>query len=207
MRAHRSALLTLALLTGCVAQPPLQTPADATAVGLAWGQRQQQLTAIGGFELSGRVAVKGGGLSGALRWQQQAEHYRLRIAGPFGAGALAVEGTPAQATIKGKDIDLVTAEPARVLAERTGWRLPLEALRWWVLGLPAPADDLSPQPSVALDANGRATQIQQAGWTLRYSDYRETTQPALPYRIEAVQPTANGEWMATVIVDTVGLSP
>lgn len=191
------ALLALGLLAGCVTTPAsLHNP---VATDTAWTLRQQQLAAVQGFETSGRIAVKGGGLSGALRWQQDGEHFKLRIAGPFGAGALSVQGTPGEVAIKGKDIDLVTTEPAQVLAERTGWRLPLDSLRWWVLGLPAP----QPEASVTLDAEGQALQITQADWVLRYSDYRSDTAPALPRRIEARQ----GEWSATLVLENLTLSP
>ena len=191
------ALLALGLLAGCATTPaPTRNPG---AIDAAWVLRQQQLAALRGFEASGRIAVKGGGLSGALRWQQDGEHFSLRIAGPFGAGALSVQGTPAQATIKGKDIDLVTTEPARVLAERTGWRLPVDSLRWWVLGLPA----AQPEASIVLDADGRAERITQADWVLRYSDYRSDTTPALPRRIEASQ----GEWSATLVLENITLMP
>ena len=123
----------------------------------------------------------------------------MRIAGPFGAGALSLQGTPDEVAIKGKDIDLVTTEPARVLAARTGWRLPLDSLRWWALGLPAP----QPKANITLDADGRALQISQADWVLRYSDYRSDTLPALPRRIEASQ----GEWSATLVLENLTLAP
>ncbi|MES2682632.1 MAG: lipoprotein insertase outer membrane protein LolB [Pseudomonadota bacterium] len=206
MRLRSAALLLIALLGGCASLPDSR-PTDPAAVDAAWTERQQQLAGLPGFQLNGRVAIKGGGLSGALRWRQEGETFDLRIAGPFGAGALSMQGTPANVAIKGKDIDLVTSEPRQVLAARTGWRLPLDALRWWVLGLPAPLSDEAEAARIVLDAEGRPERIQQGDWTLRYSDYRSETMPAMPYRIEAVQPTASGEWMATVIIEAMVLSP
>ena len=198
---HCGLALALLLLAGCAGLP--EAPQDSATVQSAWALRQQQLGAVQGFEANGRVAVKGGGLSGALRWEQEGETFKLRIAGPFGAGALSMQGTPALVAIKGKDIDLVTNMPQQVLAERTGWRLPLDALRWWVLGLPAPAP--AAEASITLDAEGRALQMQQGDWLLRYSDYRRESDaaPELPARIEAVQ----GEWMATVVLEAIQLKP
>lgn len=196
MRARHGVWLALVLLAGCATTPESPSP---SAVTTAWALRQQQLSTVHGFETTGRIAVKGGGLSGSLRWEQAGEQFKLRIAGPFGAGALSVQGTPAAVAIKGKDIDLVTTEPARVLAERTGWRLPLDSLRWWALGLPAP----QPEANITLDAEGRALQITQADWVLRYSDYRSDTVPALPRRIEASQ----GGWSATLVLENFVLTP
>lgn len=201
MRA--AALLLAALLgstlAGCASwrQP---AAIDAIAANAGWVQRQQQLGAVSGFETTGRIAIKGGGLSGALRWQQWGEEFQLRIAGPFGAGATLIEGVPARVKIKNKDIDLETTEPQRVLLQSTGWLLPLDALRWWALGIPAPGDDL---PSAQLDGLGRPTEMQQRGWLLRYSDYREETAAAIPGRIEASQ----GNWSATVVFEAFALSP
>lgn len=197
-----SLLLALGLLNGCASlTKPVIEATDTAAINAAWAARQQQLSALSGFEAIGRVAVKGGGLSGALRWQQEGEVFHVRIAGPFGAGALSMEGTPAQVAIKGKDIDLVTDQPEQVLAARTGWRLPLGSLRWWVLGLPAP--DVALPASVTLDDQGRALALQQNGWMLRYSNYREDLSPAMPGRIEASQ----GEWSATVVLESLTLTP
>ncbi len=197
-------LLALALLGGCAGWRPAPIPdADPAAIAEAWSLRQQQLGTLEGFEAAGRVAVRGGGLAGALRWQQQGEHFAVRIVGPFGAGALSMQGTPAEVAIKGKDIDLVTTEPAQVLAARTGWRLPLDALRWWVLGLPAPVSALHSEAALTLDDAGRALSLQQDGWTLRYSDYRDSTTPSTPGRIEAQQ----GDWLATLVIDSLALKP
>lgn len=202
MRVLQAAVagLCLASLAACA---PLRPPLDSTstpAIEAAWQQRQKALGDTRGFQALGRVAVKGGGLSGSLSWQQAGEHFSLRIAGPFGAGALSMEGTPALVSIRGKDLDLTTTDPRTVLAERTGWRLPLEALRWWVLGLPAPGEAHS---GLLLDAAGRPEQFEQAGWQLRFTDYAGETAAALPSRIEAQQ----GEWLAIVLLQSLTLTP
>lgn len=201
MRGLRAAVtgLCLASLAACA---PLRSPLDSTttpAVEAAWNQRQNALGDSRGFQALGRVAVKGGGLSGSLAWQQDGEHFNLRIAGPFGAGALLMAGTPELVRIQGKDLDLTTTDPQTVLAERTGWRLPLAALRWWVLGLPAP----EAYTGLLLDGAGRPQQFEQAGWQLRFTDYAGEATSALPSRIEAQQ----GEWLAIVVLQSLTPTP
>ena len=197
-RGCRSAALLFAatLLAGCLPAPAPAPVADPAAVAAAWQTRQAALAGRDRFSLLGRLAVKGGGLSGQLRWDQEGAGYRLRLAGPLGAGALKIEGDGRETRIQGRDIDLVTTEPEQVLATRTGWMLPLAALRWWVLGLPEPGEPADLQ----LDGEGRLTGLVQRGWTLRFEGYDAQT-PALPALIEA----RRGEAQATLRVETLTL--
>ncbi len=190
------ALAVGAALGACAPLRSLPSTEGQANAAAAWEQRRSSLEAYEGFELQGRLAVKGGGLSGALRWQQTGSRFRLRLAGPFGAGALSLEGDDALVAIKSKDVDLITAEPEAVLASRTGWRLPLTALRWWVLGLPAP----DAPASLQLDGEGRPLGFSQLGWQLRYSDWR-TGNPSLPGRIEAQQ----DGWQALLLIEDLKL--
>jgi outer membrane lipoprotein LolB len=190
-----AAALALLLLQGCVSRPAI--PTDAAGLERRWTERQTLLSSAPGFAAEGRIAVKGGGLSGAWRWQQQGETFALRIAGPFGAAALSISGTPGAVTIRGKDIDLVTAEPDAVLAARTGWVLPIAALRWWVLGLPAPGS----ASEVNFDAEGRAAELRQDGWQVRYTRYAEGPEPALPSRLEATAETGGKALQATLVFE------
>lgn len=199
MRVPALALGATLVLTACLPAPRVEDPAAGRArAEQAWDQRRTVLAATDEFLLQGRLAVKGGGLSGSLRWKQQGPRFNLRLAGPLGAGALMLDGDDALVAIKGKDIDLVTAEPEQVLAARTGWLLPLRALRWWVLGLPSPEETAS----VQLDGQGRVLGFSQLGWELLFSDYR-AGEPSLPGRIEA----RRGQAQATVIVDSLRLGP
>lgn len=199
MRPPRAAALVLvATLLGACAPTAqrIEPETDRAAVEAAWAQRQALLSATEQFQLQGRLAVKGGGLSGSLRWRQDGPRFNLRLAGPLGAGALMLDGDDRLVAIKGKDIDLVTTEPEQVLAARTGWLLPLQALRWWVLGIPAPQEPAD----VQLDASGKVLGFSQLGWQLAFADYRDG-EPALPGRIEA----RRGEAQATVIVESLRL--
>lgn len=197
--SHRPAALLLAAVTflaGCLPAPAPTPAADLASVAAAWQARQAALASRDRFLLLGRLAVKGGGLSGQLRWQQEGAGYRLRLAGPLGAGALKIEGDGRETRIAGRDIDLVTTEPEQVLAARTGWMLPLAALRWWVLGLPEPGEPADLQ----LDDRGRLVGLVQRGWTLRFEGY-DAQQPALPGLVEA----RRGEAQATLRVESMAL--
>src|SRR3546814_14480614 len=78
-------------------------------------------------------------------------HFEIRIAGPFGAGAVAISGTPDHVEIRTKDGIEHTDDPQAWLFQRAGWSFPIAGLRWWVLGLPAP----NAPAQIELDAQGR----------------------------------------------------
>ena len=172
-------LLVLLLLTACAGTAPL-TPEPDAASRLRYQQRVERLQGVPGFELGGRIAVTGAALSGSLRWTQGTEGFELRVNGPFGAGAMELSGDGKTVRIRSKDVDLSTDQPERLLFETSGWPLPLDALRYWVLGVPAPG----PFEGLVIDADGRVLKLRQNGWDLDFSDYHDAL-PETPGRLEA----------------------
>lgn len=161
-------------------------------------QRAEHLLKITGFTLQGKLAVTGAPLSGNLRWQQEGSHFVLRLTGPFGAGAMELSGVPEAVRIRSKDQDILTQDAEGEIARITGLRLPLAALRYWVLGVAAPENPAS----TVFDAQGRPISLQQLGWTVEFEEFDEQV-PALPRRLR----TQQGDWVAALIVSTLALLP
>ena len=69
------------------------------------------------------------------------------------------------------------------LQERLGFELPLDNLRYWLLGVPDPGSAFD------LTRNGqdRAAQLTQAGWTLTYDKYMAVSGDWLPARMVLVR--------------------
>jgi outer membrane lipoprotein LolB len=73
--------------------------------------------------------------------------------------------------------DKLEGEAARlVLAQQLGFAPPLDALRYWILGVPAPGDAATAE---VRDAAGVLTAFSQQGWQLQFEEFRP-------------QPTARG---------------
>jgi outer membrane lipoprotein LolB len=173
--------LVLVALSGCAVRPveparPL--PSD-------WPGRRELLQQQVDFALRGRVAVAAGeqGFSASLRWLQQGEQAQIRLDGPFGLGALALEtdGTELRVTTgRGERLD---GEAARIELERQlGFALPLDSLRYWVRGLPSP----SAPAAESLDAERpRLARLQQQGWTVDYTEYQPAPAEHRPRRLVA----------------------
>ena len=167
----------VALAAGCRTTPPLPPAA------VSWEQRRPQLQARTHFELKGRVAVAAGeeGFNASLRWTQDGTRSLLMLEGPLGVGG-------AQVTAYGDQLSLVTSSGERIdnaaaraeLAARLGFDPPLSSLRYWVLGVPDPA-----QPATeALDpTQQRLAALTQDGWHVDYQRYVTAGGELLPARL------------------------
>lgn len=176
-----AALLALALSAACATLQPAPPPVDRDAVAGLWRAHRDALSAITQFELDGRAA-SGVGVKADLRWQQFDDgRFDARIAGPFGAGAVSINGTPHDVEIRTKDGSEHTDDPEAWLQQHAGWTFPVAGLRWWALGLSAPD---SPAQTT-FDAQGRLATLTQDGWTLQYNEYQDVQGLDLPRRFEA----------------------
>jgi outer membrane lipoprotein LolB len=172
-----SAVLFIAAVAGCRTAPPPQPAAES------WQVRRPQLQARAHFVLSGRVAVATGneGFNANLRWVQDGPRSQVTLEGPLGVGG-------AQISASGDELHLITSRGEEMqsdaahaaLAQRLGFDPPISSLRYWVLGVPDPA-----QPATeALDpTQQRLSQLTQSGWHVNYNAYTSASGEPLPARL------------------------
>jgi len=149
------------LLSACRSLAPSALPVDELPA--SWSERRASLQSWQRYALEGRVAVQAGdeGFTAALRWAQANERSTLELQGPLGAGAVRFEHSPLQAPRE-------TAAAREALETQLGFSLPVESLRYWLLGVPDPTS--SAEESV-LEAGGRLGALQQGGWRIDYPRY------------------------------------
>ena len=82
-RPLRASCILALVLAGCAVERP--------APSVDWSARAAQVSALPAWSARGRIAVRAesGGGQGDLRWSQSGEEARIRVSGPFGAGAVA----------------------------------------------------------------------------------------------------------------------
>ena len=166
------------LLSSCATQVPRPAPAG----GEAWKAHRQQLVALENWQAHGRIAVQtdSDGFSAGFDWTQAGRHYRIRLRGPFGQGALELEGDDHGVWLRRAGQTTVFAMNPDVLLEReSGWRLPVLGLNNWLRGLP----DGQGAAAIQLDSAGRLASLQQRGWQIEYRTYRSYGEFALPTRL------------------------
>lgn len=168
MRTLVMLLACCAALSACTTTRPALAPAP-------WGQRMSALQHASGWQLDGRAAVAVGsqGWQASLNWQQHGADSEVHLAGPFGAGALVLRKTSEGVSLNGAPpSDAVVAQ----LQDRLGFELPLDTLRYWLLGVPDPGSVFDMTPNV----DDRVQRLTQAGWIIDYDRYRPVSGDWLP---------------------------
>jgi outer membrane lipoprotein LolB len=158
----------VAVLAGCVTTRPALQP-------LEWTQRLDHLQQAQTWELDGRAAVAVGtqGWQATLNWRQRGQASELHLAGPFGVGAVVISRTPEGLSLNGAPpSDAVLVQ----LQQRLGFDLPVDHLRYWLLGVPDPGSTFD----VERNGQDRAQHLTQAGWTIDYDRYMPVAGDLLP---------------------------
>jgi outer membrane lipoprotein LolB len=158
-------LILALLLAGCVTRQQVLTPLDAA-------QQSALLRELTEYTLEGRVAVRSGeeGWQASVRWRQRGEVSEVRLAGPFGAGALQVRFDGSQLSLTTSRGETLRGEEASLtLRQQLGFDPPIAELRHWLL-----ADAAATDASAVIDAgtNGRPATLSQQQWQITFEDYR-----------------------------------
>jgi outer membrane lipoprotein LolB len=169
--------LLFLLLAGCAATPVAPPVADPL---LAWSEHRRQLDRVNDWQLGGRIAIRteDEGWQAAIDWRQQGEGYTIQLTGPLGQGSLRLQGDGRLVTLSSGDEVLVDEDAEALLHRQMGWRVPVTALRYWALGLPAPGaaeQELNPQ--------GLLGRLRQADWNIEFRDYTRRGGLLLPGRL------------------------
>ena len=164
-------LLYCIALSACVSTRPSLVPSP-------WEQRLEHLQQLTAWQMDGRAAAAMGtqGWQANLNWRQNAAASEVHLAGPFGIGAMVLQRTPAGLSLNGAPpSDTVLAQ----LQERLGFELPLDDLRYWLLGIPDPDAPFE----LTKNDQDRAQQVTQSGWTVDYDRYLAVNGDVLPAHV------------------------
>ena len=161
----------LIALSACVTRPPAKPAGE-------WSMRAQTLQRASSWTLDGRAAVAaaGQGWQASLDWRQNNSSSELHLAGPLGIGAQVIKSTP-------KGISVNGAPPSESaiaqMQDRLGFALPIDDLRFWLLGVPNPASAFE----LTRNDQDRALHLTQSNWSIDYDRYTPSGGDLLPTRI------------------------
>ena len=186
-----------ALLAGCETLMEIfPSEPDAAAPDTTWQAHARELSRFQNWSMLGVLAVRSGGDASrvTMRWRQTRDSYLVRFMGPLGVGLFEVEGSATEVEARFPNGRRASAaSPELLLEQEIGWTVPLQGLRYWIVGAPAPDSATS---NMKLDDHGRLARLEQAGWTVVYERYGNLDDLALPERMRFSNETVD----ATVVV-------
>ncbi len=177
MKLRLAAFALVLAASGCATVPKPGAPED-------WPARRAALQALDSWSLHGRIAVAAGedGFSGGFDWSQQGEIADIELSGPMGGTVMnmRVDGDRPVVSVDGKSY---SGEEARQFIDEhfgQGRSLPIDEMRYWLVGAPAPG---APHAETLAD-DSRLAGLSQSGWQVRYDRYQPVGAIALPARME-----------------------
>ncbi len=180
MYPRRTWLLSLAgcvLVAGCATVPRVPRPA------VPWDARVETLQHADAWRMQGRAAVAYGdeGWQATLDWQQAGAASDLKLTGPFGLGGLEIRRDADGVTVNAGHAGTADTGGATIddLQARLGFELPLDDLKYWLLGVPNPAA----ASAVTRNEADRAASLTQSGWRVLYERYSASGADYLPARL------------------------
>lgn len=179
--------LPLLCLIGCAHTPSVDTlnPTVSTTPEVADTKTAtpgKAATPINTWEIRGLMGVKSPkkAFSAQFIWLQQgATHYNLRLMGPFGNGTVVIQRRGGAVSYQDEHRQLTSNNASSLFQKTTGISLPVEALYYWIRGLPAPGGSAQ----TTYDTQHHLTTLQQAGYRIQYTQYETVNDYALPKKL------------------------
>jgi len=173
--------IVAAILAGCASSPPqpsvpLRAPGD-----------------LQNWQASGRMAVSGAqdGGSGSFVWKQHGNAADVQLRGPIGIGSLALQIDDRALRIDTGEQVLEAAAANAELAARLGAEVPTQALRYWLIGQPAPGEH------TWLQQTADAATLAQNAWRIEYQKYGVVDGVRMPLKLTA----SSGPAKVRIVVD------
>lgn len=158
-------LSTLILISACSVRP-LQSITDSH-----WQQRQQQIQSKDKWTIKGRIGIRTPDQSNSsnFSWQHHPQRQQFMLYGAFGNTYADILQTPEKATLALSDDEIYESTDIEALLLRVmGHPLPIEHMRYWIMGIPYPDDS----NKLVYDEFGYLTRIHYQQWTISYKNYQ-----------------------------------
>jgi outer membrane lipoprotein LolB len=188
---HLKLWLIMLLLAGCSGLNQRDPTSSSWQTHSAQLELLQQWTAIGKVALRTAKASE----SASLAWQQDNQNTHLHLSGPLGIGATTIYSNGRELEIhRNDDHTTVDISNPDAIVLNTGFDLPLDALSYWLKGIPAPAIKVQ---RLELDPQTELLQsLWQNDWEVSYQRYEQFQGFTLPTRLQIQR----GETRAKIMI-------
>ena len=178
------------MLASCATRPPQLPTTD------------QRLQSLDSWRMEGKLGFRSPEKNGSawINWLQSKDIYQLQLNGPFGAAATRISGDSQHATLSQSGRDDIDAASGEELTEWLfGWAFPVAQMSSWIKGAAASAP---PPMALTLTPENLLATLNQSGWQLTYSHYRQQGEWILPGRIQGTR----GDYAFTLVIKQWDLS-
>jgi outer membrane lipoprotein LolB len=182
MLRHRlpaACIVLLILLSGCAG------PASRDQAPASWAQHRDSLQRLQHWQARGKLALRTSDRSesASFLWQQRQQHIDLQLSGPIGLSATSIHSDGLTMEIRqGDELRSWDISSPQAIAANTGWDLPLQALPYWLRGIPSPLYDI--QLLEVAPGAGTLQTLRQDDWEIHYESYGRFEQLTLPTRLK-----------------------
>lgn len=134
------------------------------------------------WEIAGSMAARNqnqGWNASVNWWQQGSNQYQIRLYGPIGGGAVVITKKGNKVTLRDGNHNISSSDAGALLEKKTGVRLPVNNLYYWIRGLPAPGKI----EIIKKDSANHLLVLKQAGFLIEYKEYKVVNNVVLPTNI------------------------
>ncbi len=146
---------------------------------MTWQQRHTQLSQIGSWDMTAALGIQQPhhNSTASACWKQRNDRYSIVISAPLNISSIRIVGRPGKVTLwKSSTKSYIAKSADQLLYQQLNWWLPVENMKYWVKGLPAPK--LAHQ--TIYDGYRHIKFLQQQGWKIHYQQYRSVNDIDLP---------------------------
>jgi len=177
-----STVLLAGVLSGCETVPESAEPVAVDDPVVEFESRQAVLGNIQQWFARGRLvlATATDSDNATVRWDQRADGYTIRLSGPLGVGAVELRGSDGEVVLTADDKQYRAPDADTLLRDVAGMAVPVNGLRYWLMGLVAPGEEVV---ELRFDNGGRLEYLEQGGWKIRYLRYSKTDLLDMPTKV------------------------
>lgn len=150
----------------------------------AWLQASEQARNIHQWNITGRVSIatESNGGQADLFWNQTDDlHYEIKLVAPFGGGTSLLQSQAQGVFLSTSDGQQLAAQNLdELLSQIEDWNIPVQAIRYWLLGIPSPKSD---SKLLGWNEKNQLTLLEQDGWHVKLKSYKNVGQYQLPKKL------------------------
>lgn len=174
-----SVLLCLFVIAGCTTLP------DGPEESVDLPAQLAALKDVRQWKAAGKMAIRQNNeaVSATLNWRYDQPDFQFRLTNLLGITLVDLRYENGDAVLKADDKVVEGSDPQQVIAQITGWQLPVQRLLDWMKGLPGPTDQYQLNDKQLLQSLSPGPCEGCGEWSVSYANYGQVEDVWLPHAL------------------------